>query len=242
MPWRARYDSVPRNPTQTAMPRSPRPKDAATLILLRHSHGAAEVLLGQRNARHAFMPNRYVFPGGRVDAYDHRVRVASELRPEVRDRLERATTPARAHALAVAAVRETWEETGLLLAQPLRYGMSSTKRAPWDAFTERGLAPALDCLDYIYRAVTPPGRPRRFNARFFLADAANASGELAGDGELLDLRWVALDEALSLPIPQVTHLVLEEVRRIMDTRPDTPKNRPVPRFQTVNGRFVFDHE
>ncbi len=75
-----------------------------------------------------------------------------------------------------------------------------------------------------------------------MAVAANASGELAGDGELLDLRWVPLDAALSLPIPQVTHLVLEEVRRIMDTRPDTPKNRPLPRFQTVNGRFVFDHE
>ena len=211
------------------MPSSPRPKDAATLILLRHSHGAAEVLLGQRHARHAFMPNRYVFPGGRVDAYDHRVRVASELRPEVRDRLERAATSAR-------------EETGLLLAQPLPYGMRPTTRAPWDAFSERGLAPALDCLDYIYRAVTPPGRPRRFNARFFLADAANATGELGGDGELLDLRWVPLDDALSLPIPQVTHLVLEEVRRIMETRPDMPKHRPLPRFQTVNGRFVFDHE
>ena len=224
------------------MPRSPRPKDAATLVLLRRDGDVPSVLLGQRHARHAFMPNRYVFPGGAVDPYDHRVPAASELHPEVRRRLQRAATPARAHALAVAAVRETYEETGLMLARPLPAGRRAASRPPWDAFAERGLGPALDALDYVYRAVTPPGRPRRFNARFFVADAADASGELEGSGELLNLRWVRLDKALDLPIPQVTHLVLEEVARLLKTRYPPPHERPLPRFQTINGRFVFDHE
>lgn len=149
------------------MARSVRPRDAATLILVRRSGGAPEVLLGQRHGGHAFMPNRYVFPGGRVDAGDHRVAGATPLRGAVRERLERAATPARAHALGIAAIRETCEETGLMLAAPRPANAAPARRAPWTAFAEQGLGPALGALDYLYRAVTPPGRPRRFNARFF---------------------------------------------------------------------------
>ena len=222
------------------MARSLRPRDAATLILVRQSGAAPEVLLGQRHGGHAFMPNRYVFPGGRVDPHDHRATAATPLRGAVRERLERAATPARAHALAVAAIRETFEETGLMIGAPL--DRAAGARAPWDRFAERGLGPALGALDYLYRAVTPPGRPRRFNARFFLADAGEASGALASDGELLDLRWVGLDDALGLPLPNVTRLVLKLAAGHLADPPPPDAPRPVPRFRTVHGRFVFDSE
>ena len=223
------------------MPRSLRPRDAATLILVRRPEEgeAARVLLGQRHGGHAFMPNRYVFPGGRVDSGDHRVAAATPLRGDVRERLERAATPARAHALAVAAIRETFEETGLMVAAPA--ADPPAPGVPLPAFAERGLAPALGALDYLYRAVTPPGRPRRFNARFFLAGAEHARGEAKGGGELLDLRWVEIDAALGLPLPSVTRSVLKLLAaHIADPPPPGP--RPVPRFRSVHGRYVFDSE
>ena len=224
------------------MARSLRPRDAATLILVRRAGGKPQVLLGQRHGGHAFMPNRYVFPGGRVDAHDHRVAGATPLRADVRERLERAATPARAHALAVAAVRETFEETGLMIGAPLAGGAAAARRDPWPSFAARGLGPALGALDYLYRAVTPPGRPRRFNARFFLADAADARGDLASDGELVDLRWADLDGALDLPLPSVTQLVLKLVAGHLADPPTPGEPRPVPRFRSVHGRFVFDSE
>ncbi len=225
------------------MPPSIRPRDAATLILVRRSDHGPHVLLGQRHGGHVFMPNRYVFPGGRVDPADHRVAGATPLRDDVRERLERAATPARAHALAVAAIRETFEETGLMIAAPRTAApRARSPRPPWDAFAAQGRGPALGALDYLYRAVTPPNRPRRFNARFFLADAADAHGTLASSGELVDLRWVGLQDALGLPLPNVTQLVLKLVAAHLDDPPPPGVPRPVPRFRTVRGRFVFDHE
>ncbi len=130
-----------------------------------------------------------------------------------------------------------------MLAQPVADGARPQRRdAPWDAFAARGLGPALGALDYVYRAVTPPGRPRRFNARFFLADAGAAVGELCSDGELADLRWVALSGALDLPIPQITHLVLEEVARLIREPPPRRVERPVPLVHTVHGRDVLAYE
>ena len=136
------------------------PRDAATLILVRHTGAVPEVLLGCRDAKHAFMPNRYVLPGGRVDRADAHVPVASALRPEVDAKLRLAASPTRARALAVAAIRETYEETGLLLAGPLAGKPPAAVEKCWAGFLDRGLAPALDLLDIVARAITPPGRPR----------------------------------------------------------------------------------
>ena len=177
-----------------------------------------------------------------MDRHDHLVRPASPLRADVKTRLERAATPSRAKALAIAAVRETYEETGLMLGAPVPKGTRAPGTGePWDAFAAQGLAPDLGVLDYVFRAVTPPKRPRRFNARFFVADAKHAVGDLRGNGELVDLQWVGLREAMTLPIPQVTHLVLEMVGEQIE-RPPADGDRPVPRFQTIHGRFVFDEE
>jgi 8-oxo-dGTP pyrophosphatase MutT (NUDIX family) len=171
----------------TAAPVIARP--AASLVVLRHT-GDPEVLMGMRGAKHRFMPNRLVFPGGAVDEADHAAPHATPLRPDVRRRLEKTAEPSLARALAIAAARELFEETGLSL----------------------GLPPALDALDYLCRAVTPATSPVRFDAHFLVVDAERVSGVLAGSGELEDLRWFGVDEALALDIAIPTRGVLERLQ------------------------------
>ncbi len=210
-----------------------RPKDAAALILLRDGRQGPEVLMGRRHSRHVFMPEVYVFPGGRVDRGDARVPVASPLRADVEERLTRACSPARARALAVAAIRETFEETGFILAQPV----APTRRAVmphWQGFHDQGLAPALDLLEFVCRATTPPGLPRRFNARFFLADAAHLRGEQGGGPELEDIRWVPVEPPADLPIANITRCVLSEVRRLLAEPPVAGLRRAVPTYRYVD--------
>jgi 8-oxo-dGTP pyrophosphatase MutT (NUDIX family) len=179
-----------------------RPRDAASLVLIRQRHGHAEVLMGRRARRHRFLPDMYVFPGGGVDAADHRVAPLTPLRAEVARLLEQNASHARARALAVAAVRETWEETGLALGE-LRDGR---------------LRPSLDVLDHIVRAITPTASPIRFHARFFVAEAARLQGALRGNGELLDLDWRPIERCLALPLADITEFVLGELRRYLRSR------------------------
>ena len=221
--------------------RALRPRDAATLVLVRGEGQGAEVLMGRRPRRNAFMPDCYVFPGGGVEPCDRWIRPATELRPAVAARLARAATPARARSLAAAAVRETCEETGLMLGLPDPLPARPV-RPEWRAFHAAGLAPALDRLDYIFRAVTPPGLPRRFNARFFLARASNAVGALGGNGELLDLRWVPLPETHRLALPHITGIVLEEVETLLAAPPHPDRDRPVPVCVRVGRDHVYRYE
>ncbi len=216
-----------------------RPKDAATLIIYRRHQGVLQVLMGERHADHVFMPNRYVFPGGRLDRADFRVRVARPLRPQVAARLCRAAEPARAQALALAAVRETFEETGLVIGEP---DPEPGRPVPviWRDFFATGAAPALDRLDYVVRAVTPPGRPRRFNARFFLVDAEATQGVVKSSGELLALNWISREEALGLTLARITEIVLERLPDLI-ARPEAA-DRPVPLFLARHGRQVMDEE
>jgi 8-oxo-dGTP pyrophosphatase MutT (NUDIX family) len=191
-----------------------RPQDAATLIILRNRK---EVLLGVRSSKHVFMPHKYVFPGGRVDSGDARVPSPVGLRPEVATKLEQDCSPARARALAMAAIRETWEETGLVLAHHSHPALLS--RSPnWQQFYAQGLVPALDKMDYIGRAITPPGRVRRFDARFFMVDAKHVTGQLRGNGELEDLQWVPLKLVHRLALASVTAAVLALLRQQLEQR------------------------
>lgn len=182
-----------------------KPKDAATLIILRKNR---EVLLGKRSRAHVFMPQKYVFPGGRVDAGDGRVFCAQDLNPDVQQKLIRHTSAARSKALAMAAVRETFEETGLMLGVA-NHQQKQTRSPSWQAFFEQGFAPTLAPMDYIARAITPPGRPRRFDARFFLVDADHLHGNIRGNGELEDLHWADLHQLQGLELSPITELVLE---------------------------------
>jgi len=194
-----------------------RPRDAASLALIRSRHGHAKVLMGRRARRHRFLPDVYVFPGGGVDRGDHRVAPRTALRPEVAQLLARSARHARARALAVAAVRETWEETGLALG----------------AVEDGVLRPDLHALDHIVRAITPTASPIRFHARFFVADGDRLEGRLQGNGELLDLGWRPIERCLELPLADITEFVLGELRHWLRTR--HPPQR-VPLFTYRYGR------
>ena len=223
--------------------RAVRPRDAATLVLVRGQGSETRVLMGQRSAGHVFMPNKFVFPGGRVDPGDSRIHAASELRSHVRTRLERGCTPSRARGLALASVRETFEETGLLvgarLPQPPR-----TRARSWTAFFAQGVVPHLEPLELIARAITPPGDTRRFDARFFMVDAAHIQGDVhespTGSGELLDLHWVPVAEAKRLDLPIVTQLVIDEITRRVSVPEAERGALTVPFFNYSWGEASFE--
>jgi 8-oxo-dGTP pyrophosphatase MutT (NUDIX family) len=213
-----------------------KPRDAATLIIVRRQR---EVLLGVRSAGHVFMPHLYVFPGGRVDPGDARVPCPRPLRPEVESKLLRSTSSARARALAMTAVRETFEETGLIVGAPVRLPVR-TRSPQWKPFFNLNRVPALDRLDYVARAITPPNRVRRYDARFFMVDAKHVTGELKGNGELEDLRWVEMHSARRLALSPITRLVLELLARRITGHPEAADQ--VPFFRELHGKELIEYE
>ncbi|MGI9284366.1 MAG: NUDIX hydrolase [Pseudomonadales bacterium] len=212
-----------------------KPKDAATLIIVRDNR---EVLLGVRSARHVFMPHKYVFPGGRVDAGDARVACPVSLRQAVVSKLAANATPARAKALAMTAVRETFEETGLILGHSVPTPLNS-RSAGWQPFFARGYVPALDRLDYVARAITPPNRVRRFDARFFLVDAGHMHGSLNGNGELDHLHWAPLKSATDLDLSPITELVLDLLKDRLAGNTANPDER-VPLYRELYGKELIE--
>jgi len=212
-----------------------RPKDAASLVLIRRAGGKIEILMGRRHKKTRFMPDAFVFPGGRVDAADARARAATPLASEVEVHLRRGATPARARALAMTAVRETFEETGLMLG--VAGSVGSTRDEGWVAVGQTGLAPDLARLDYVGRAVTRHDSPIRFNARFFMADAEHCEGRLGGSGELLDLAFVPIIQARELPSAVITQFMLSEVLRLDAAGPDQRRKRADYRWR-AGGRVV----
>ena len=201
-----------------------RPRDAATLVIVRRDGKAARVLMGRRHADHAFMPGKYVFPGGRLDAADCRLKPAADLDPRVAEKLLKRMrghpSPSRARGLAMAAVRETFEEVGLLVARP-REGRLASRNPAWQSFLATGHAPDLSGLAYFARAITPPGRPRRFDTRFFVLDAGGIANidrpvSTASD-EMLDIDWVTFDEAHRLDLPNITKEILRRIAAALDS-------------------------
>ncbi len=189
-----------------------RPRHAASLIVLRHAADGLEILMGTRGRKARFMPNRLVFPGGAVDRADYRARSATPLSPGTRDHLERGAPPRLAHALGIAAARELQEETGLTLGHP----------------------PHLDGLFYLCRAITPPDSPIRFSARFFVVDADRLSGTLGGSGELDNLRFYGLEEALSMNLVSITREVLDELQAWLALGEPERANRPHVRIRRTH--------
>lgn len=201
---------------------SDRIKDAATVILLRDPGGSPRVLMGQRSASAAFMPAKFVFPGGAVDPGDADIRFAVPLNPTCHARLQQDST-ARPETLAATAIRELHEETGQRLSRP---GLWPEPPADWRDFAAGDHLPDASPLQFIFRAITPPGAPRRFDARFFLADAAALSTDpddfSHAAPELSSVQWVPLAEARQFDLPFITRIVLAELTaRLRGRLPDT---------------------
>lgn len=195
--------------TDTPRPKARKVRDSATLILHRPGRSGPEILMGRRAETSGPWAGMYVFPGGRVEPGDGRVRAASELPPEVGARLD-INGRRRGRALALAAIRETFEETGLrLAAADPRAGEPVPPH--WAEFFAGGFAPDLGGIDYVVRAVTPVSRPVRFNSRFLVADGSRATGDLGGSGELADIGWVPLPEVAGLKLPNITRLVFDMI-------------------------------
>ncbi|MGE4609451.1 MAG: NUDIX hydrolase [Myxococcota bacterium] len=186
-----------RKPAGPLAQRNGRPRDAASLVITQSDGRSSRVLLGRREPRDRFLPDLYVFPGGRVDPGDATRPAASELRADVARRMSRHWSPQRSRALAVACVRETHEETSLVLGEMIG----------------GRLCPSLHHLDYVARAITPAGNPIRYHARFFSVDGAFVKGNPISNGELLDLEWRSFDASLELPMLDVTKFVLQTVAR-----------------------------
>jgi 8-oxo-dGTP pyrophosphatase MutT (NUDIX family) len=218
-----------------------RTKDAATLILIDRSGPVSKVLLGKRHERHSFMPGKFVFPGGGVDPSDKRMPAARELDGRTEARLMHRfhnSSPVRARALALAAIRETWEETGLLLG--VRGKTARIPAGPWSPFAAHDVLPDLGDIYFVGRAITPPGRPRRFDARFFTMDASAIAHRIEGvtgpEAEFVELLWMPLEEAKQIDLPAVTSIMLEELdARIAN---GLGHDLPVPFYRMLRGSFL----
>ncbi|MCB2129465.1 MAG: NUDIX hydrolase [Rhodobacteraceae bacterium] len=188
-------------------------RDAATVILLRTDGPEPSVLMGMRGAGAVFMPNKYVFPGGAVDPGDTGIGLAGDLSATCRHRLGLDAAHGMGSALATAAIRELWEETGQILGRAEGWGEAVPEG--WREFADAGFRPDAAALRFVFRAITPPGRPRRFDARFFLADAAALATDpddfSRASDELSHLHWVNLREARELNLPFITEVVLGEI-------------------------------
>lgn len=213
--------------------RAVRPRNAATLIIVRRDRKKPQVLMGKRNSGHDFMPNLWVFPGGRIDRSDWRAPYATDLSPVTAGKFEAHIPLAKGRALGLAAIRETFEEAGLLLARPTP---GRPAAGPWREFLAQGAAPDLGALEIVARAVTPPMLAKRFDTWFLMADAERlVSLERQPDcGELEEIAWVDFDEAAALPLPSVTRMVISEaVKRLEE--PGRPQ--PFMRFQAKGTRM-----
>ena len=230
---------------QNSTGRPPRPRDAAALVLIDGKGARARVLLGKRHPSLKFMPGKFVFPGGRLERGDRAMTVAGPLDSRDEARLTRACAGAKgedfARALALAAIRECFEETGLALGVS-DYGGPARPPACWRPFGAQGLLPDLQCLHFAARAITPPIRPRRFDTRFFIADAQNVAARVEGvcheGAELTELVWAPLDEAEACDMPDVTRMVLKEVRARLEG--GLSRFTPVPHYHFSRGTWRRD--
>jgi 8-oxo-dGTP pyrophosphatase MutT (NUDIX family) len=222
-----------------------RPVDAATLILVDRTVATPKVLVGKRHDKVVFMPGKFVFPGGRVDKSDNRIPVAAPIPKPLEANLVKGSpkiTPSRARSLAVAAIREACEETGLCLGRKGN-GAAPALAGPWKPFSEAGLLPDPSGLFLIARAITPPGRVRRFDTRFFTADASSIAHHVQGvihaDAELVELVWVEIGSKPLADLHPMTRNVLNELEKRLATGP-LSHDAPVPFFHFYGGKMHKD--
>ena len=217
------------------------PRDAATLILIDRSGPEPKVLLGRRHDSHKFMPGKFVFPGGRIEAIDRAMPAVSELHPDAQAKLlKRVKSEGADYArgFPLAALRETAEETGLLIGVK-RDEPPATPGGLWDEFAKARVHPDLGQLHFVVRAITPPGRHRRFDTRFFTTDASSIAHRIEGvvgpDSELVELIWMPVSQAKTLDMATVTGVVLDELANRVAA--GMTHDLPVPMYFMEGGKF-----
>lgn len=233
--------------------------------------------MGRRRPEQVFLPNKFVFPGGRVDAADRSVEPVSDLRQPEQAKLmvemkASPATPLRARALAMAALRETFEEAGIVVGTPLQETTPASPDSPatatsplelapaapltaplptpappdhgpdshavWQAFLALGCRPSLSPLTFLARAITPPGRPRRYDTRFFCVEATHIARTVAErDEELRDLDWFTLEEVRRLDLPNITRAVVEDLADRLRSGIPGRDDTPVPFYYFKGGSF-----
>jgi 8-oxo-dGTP pyrophosphatase MutT (NUDIX family) len=222
---------------RAAPPTTVRPRKAATLILLDHSGPQVRLLMGKRHEGHSFLPGVFVFPGGGVEPGDRQMAIAGALDPITEAKLMACLdrpSPGGARALALAAIRETFEETGLALGVGDYGAPENPPAGGWTSFAAQGVYPNLEDLHFIARAITPPRLKKRFDTFFFAADASGVAARLEGvvgeASELVELVWVTITEAQSLSMPLITNVVLKELAARLEK--GMSRFLPVPVYRT----------
>lgn len=194
-------------------------RDAACLILVDRTEAEPRVLMGRRLPSQVFLPNKWVFPGGRVDDDD---RMLGAMMAEGSG-LARTGRDGDA-AFALTAIREMFEETGLFAGRATTAGLDDDVALlppAWRAIWELGLAPDFEHFRPLARAITPPGRPRRFDTWFFMCEwQADRSAAGQPDGELLDIGWFTVTEARALDLPLITRFIVDDVAMALGGEPD----------------------
>ena len=224
-------------------------RPASTVVLLRQAH-PFDVFLVRRSDSIAFMGGAHVFPGGRVDAEDH-IEDIDALGEGMTAAIARMSDVSAGVAVAhhVAALRELFEEAGVLLARPLatpparlaeyRRDLLAGTTAFADIIRRERLRLALDELAYFAHWVTPEIETRRFDTRFFLARAPDGQTPVHDDGETSHSEWLAplaaiersRDGRISLPPPTWTTLSMLAKFDSLDAVFDWARRKPIPRVQ-----------
>lgn len=191
-------------------------RDAATVVLVRDRPGGFEAFMLQRNLKSVFVAGMHVFPGGAVDPSDREPAIEPWCRGRS-DGQASAELGLAAGGLAfwVAAIREAFEEAGILLAytaagelvrfdDPLvinrfddhRHAVDHGHRAMIEMCRREQIVLAVDAMHYIAHWITPLGPPRRYDTRFFVARAPDAQRPLHDDRETIAHRWIRPRDAL----------------------------------------------
>ncbi len=200
------------------------PKESTTVILVRKNNaGLGDVFLARRHQRQSFMAGAYVFPGGQVDAADSDPELCSYIQStenfDPQALLQDASlTPELAQSLFICAIRETFEETGVLFAQTdgnfiqmdsgqdiarfahYRQELNRGKISLQDIAAKENLFFACHALIPYAHWITPQIVPKRFSTRFFLARLPDGQTATTDSDELTDFLWVTPGDALQMQL------------------------------------------